>query len=114
MPINAREILAKYDMDDISCDSDRHDEVEAKWADHVPKQWYGYALGGCPTTWANVIDDFLTQLKEIDPNFEIHQIKQKFGGLRLYLSYDAPEHRSHINKQILILEHVLFHESMVP
>lgn len=114
MPINAREILDKYDLTDLSCDPERHKEVEEKWVSHVPEQWYGYALGGCPTTWANVIDEFLEGLKQIDTNFEIHQIKQKFGGLRLYVKYDSPKNTSHINKQILILEHALFHESMVP
>lgn len=118
MPINATEILEKYDLNDKSCDPKRHEEMKEKWESHTPEQWYGYALGGCPTTWANIIDDFLTQLKEFDPNFEIHQIKQKFGGIRIYLSFSDEINKnygviSHINQQTAILEHELFHESLI-
>jgi len=36
--------------------------------------------------WHQIIHDLEAQLNAIDPNFEIQQVKEKFGGLRYYAS----------------------------
>lgn len=37
--------------------------------------------------WDKLIDETLDKLFEIEPALEIFQIKEKFGGLRIYLNY---------------------------
>jgi len=56
-----------------------------KWAYRVGKGWYGFALGNVPRVWTDVLDEFLCWLETQRPDFEIHQIKMKFGGLRFYV-----------------------------
>lgn len=36
--------------------------------------------------WDNLVNTLVAELIAIDPNLEIHQIKEKFGGLRAYIS----------------------------
>lgn len=36
--------------------------------------------------WDKLIDETLDKIFEIDPTIEIFQIKEKFGGLRIYLN----------------------------
>jgi hypothetical protein len=56
-----------------------------KWAYRVGKGWYGFALGSVPRVWTDVLDEFLSWLETQCPDFEIHQVKIKGRGLRLYL-----------------------------
>jgi hypothetical protein len=56
-----------------------------KWAYRVGKGWYGFALGNVPRVWTDVLDEFLCWLEIQRPDFEIHQIKMKLGGLRFYV-----------------------------
>jgi hypothetical protein len=56
-----------------------------KWAYRVGKGWYGFALGNVPRVWTDVLDEFLCWLETQRQDFEIHQIKMKLGGVRIYL-----------------------------
>ena len=56
-----------------------------KWAYRVGKGWYGFALGNLPRVWTDMLDEFLIWLEKQCPDFEIHQIKMKLGGLRFYV-----------------------------
>jgi hypothetical protein len=56
-----------------------------KWAYRVGKGWYGFSLGDVPRVWTDVLDQFLCWLEIQCPDFEIHQIKMKLGGVRIYL-----------------------------
>jgi hypothetical protein len=56
-----------------------------KWAYRVGKRWYGFELGNVPRVWTDVLHEFLTWLETQCPDFEIHQIKMKLGGLRFYV-----------------------------
>lgn len=60
---------------------------EERWPDR-----FGECIGcDCPPGWADVVEKTLVQLVEI-PELKIIQIKEKFGGLRLYISNpDGPE-----------------------
>lgn len=114
--MNANNIIEKYNLSNLEVDEDFHKKIKDKWIDHVGEGWYGYAINDCPTVWGKVVDDFLTELKTVDPNFSIHQIKIKFGGLRLYLGLSSDvekEFKEHINEQINILENKLFNESLI-
>lgn len=35
--------------------------------------------------WSNILMDLHQQLVEVDPDYDVGQIKEKFGGLRVYL-----------------------------
>jgi hypothetical protein len=57
----------------------------SKWAYRVGKGWYGFSLGDVPRVWTDVLDEFLSWLETQCPDFEIHQVKIKGRGLKLYL-----------------------------
>jgi len=56
-----------------------------KWAHRVGKGWYGFDLGCIPLVWTNMLHDFLVWLETACPDFEIHQVKMKGCGMRIYL-----------------------------
>jgi len=61
------------------------DNTEAALEDlraRFPTQWR--PLIGCDIGWDNLLMDLRNALVVIDPDFEIAQIKEKFGGLRFY------------------------------
>jgi len=44
----------------------------------------------CDDGWNNIIYEALDRIKALDSNIEVYQIKEKFGGLRIYLgAYDV-------------------------
>ena len=57
----------------------------SKWAYRVGKGWYGFSLGDVPRVWTDVLDEFLSWLETQCPDFEIHQVKIKGRGVRVYL-----------------------------
>lgn len=67
------------------CNIIAHDDLVDKWQHKVAVGWYGFDIDNVPTIWYTVIDKFLEWVYRAYPDFEIHQIKLKFGGLRLYL-----------------------------
>lgn len=116
--IDARKILAKYDPKDMTENRGSQDFVIDKWRSKFSKGWYGFDMGWAPDNWFKIIDEFLEQIKQVDPDFQIHQIKIKFGGMRIYLSFsekitEDKSIYSYVNQQISILEHELFHESLI-
>lgn len=44
-----------------------------------------------PDSWLPHIWNCHLELKEIDPGYVIHQIKEKFNGLRYYITATNPE-----------------------
>ncbi len=92
-----------------------------KYKDYIPKGWYGFSFGTpIPTDWLKIIDEFLQYLLKLQKenkiaNFEIHQIKLKYGGLRFYVSYkcDDEEIREFIGLQIDKLEHHLYDSKLI-
>jgi hypothetical protein len=46
----------------------------------------GYCDIGCGPGWDNLLRMIDGALKEIDPDYQIMQVKEKFGGLRYYTS----------------------------
>lgn len=49
------------------------------------------ALGHTGIGWLRIIVDLDRKLAEIDPDYTIEQVKEKFGGLRYY--FDSKEHQ---------------------
>jgi hypothetical protein len=96
--------------------SDLEMKLLDKWREHIPKGWYGFAIGRpCPDSWFNIIDEFLDYLKIIDPDFTIHQIKTKYGQIRAYLNVKTKdeEEQEFIDLQIEKLEYTLFDEKLI-
>jgi hypothetical protein len=56
-----------------------------KWAYRVRKGWYGFNLGHIPPVWTEMLDEFLCWMEIQRPDFEIHQIKMKWAGVRIHL-----------------------------
>lgn len=116
--LNVRKILEKHNPKDLTENRGSQDHIPQKWREHFGQGWYGFDMGWAPDNWFKIIDEFLDQLKQIDPDFKIQQIKIKFGGTRIYLSFSDKINKdssiiSHINQQISILEHELFHETLI-
>jgi len=116
--LNVRKIIEKHNPKDLTENRGSQDHIPQKWREYFGQGWYGFDMGWAPDNWFKIIDEFLDQLKQIDPDFKIQQIKIKFGGLRFYVSfsnvvYDDPKLLSYIRIQIEILERELFHESLI-
>lgn len=41
--------------------------------------------------WAKIIDETHEKLKYLSPNYQIIQIKEKFGGLRYYFTHNSKD-----------------------
>lgn len=55
-----------------------------KYMDKFGPGWYReYGIG---PGWLDIVDGALDKIFEIDPGAELHQIKEKFAGLRIYLA----------------------------
>lgn len=60
-----------------------------KWENRIPDGWYGF--DGIKTEWLRDVDDFLIWLEKKCPHFEIHQIKEKFNSLRVYIQTNTKD-----------------------
>lgn len=92
-----------------------------KYEKYIPPGWYGFSLGSpTPYEWYEIIEKFLDYLIGLQEkgkisNFEIHQIKTKFGGLRFYVGYtcEDEEFDEFIELQTSHLERHLSDEKLV-
>jgi hypothetical protein len=87
----------------------------SKWAYRVGKGWYGFNLGDVPRVWTDMLDDFLSWLETQCPNFEIHQIKMKMGGLRFYIETNSKNRvvNKMVRAEISALESLLRHKNLI-
>ena len=65
-------------------DSYRKQGWWTKYEDRKPDQIMGPGCG-LGRGWLPIVEELDRQLAEIAPDYEIHQIKEKFGGLRYYV-----------------------------
>jgi len=69
---------------DFKSSIDDHD-LNTKYRKHIPKGWYGFDVGTpIVPQWMEIIDKIVEICTAVDPDFEIHQIKLKFGGICFY------------------------------
>ncbi len=69
-----------------------------KYKNNITKGYYGFATNSyMPKCWTEIIDDLIELFITNDPNFEIHQIKVKFGGIRFYVNSKVIEDLHEIN-----------------
>ena len=53
----------------------------------IPDGWGRWI--SCEKGWYPIIVDVDRRLAELDPNYVVHQVKEKFGGLRYYFEATA-------------------------
>jgi len=63
----------------------RDRELPEQIAKRIPEEWSGGSF--IPPGWRNIVCMLDDELAEIDPNYEIHQVKEKFGTLRFYFDH---------------------------
>jgi len=63
-----------------------------KYDKYIPSGWYGFDIGiPINPVWMVIIDKILELCISVDPKFEIHQIKLKFGTINFYVESDIIE-----------------------
>jgi len=74
--------------------------LKEKYKNRVPDRWYGFDGLGNPTpyVWYEALEEFLEYVEQQCPQFEIYQIKIKFGGIRIYLGNISEEIQQDISK----------------
>lgn len=87
----------------------KYKALKLKWESYIGEGYYGFSIDPpCPEIWYDVVDDFLSYVREECPKFRISQIKIKYGGLKIYLvGID-----DNIKLEIEELEKVLFDEKL--
>lgn len=84
------------------------DEVKARIAKRMHgayKDPYMYTIG---PGWAAIVDGLDKGLADIWPDYEVYQVKEKFGGLRYYTSFPVnnEEARARFNELIRNAERI--------
>jgi len=82
-----------------------------KYRSHIPKGWYGFSLGDpIIPIWCEIIDEIVQLCIDNDPNFEIHQIKIKFGGICFYVESNIIEDTFEIE---CLIENTLYDKALI-
>jgi hypothetical protein len=79
--------------------------IKQLWEDHpiiLSKYLKGREIE-CEEKWYELVDTMLTELEHSDPSCRVHQIKTKFGKLRVYAEMSVDK-ISIINKTLLRYE----------
>jgi hypothetical protein len=62
-------------------------DLQQTLAPYVDPRWSFNMIVGCPKGWEQIVLDTHAKLIEVDPDYRISQIKEKFGGLRYYVQF---------------------------
>lgn len=80
-----------YDSDDIlnayhvPSDSGEHREDLRRILERIPLNWGRWI--SCDKGWYPLVIELDQKLAEIEPNYTLHQVKEKFGTLRYYIGF---------------------------
>ena len=96
-------------------------KLKKKYKSYIPKGWYGFSFGEpTPPDWFKIIDKFLQYLIKLEKekkisNFEIYQIKMKYGGLRFYCNWSCEdeEFNEYLRLQVDKLENHLRDKKLI-
>jgi hypothetical protein len=78
-------------LDDLYLPEDVDEDMKQDFIEilqKIPDGWGRWIT--CDKGWYKLVIDTHKKLKYIDPDYEIHQIKEKFGGLRYYYHCSVP------------------------
>ena len=82
-----------------------------KYKNHIPLGWYGFSIGEpTPRNWFIVIDEILKLCIAAEPEFEIYQIKMKYGGICFYVGSRKIEDINNIED---LIEETLYNEKLI-
>jgi hypothetical protein len=82
-----------------------------KYKNNIPVGWYGFSIGEpTPKNWLVVIDKIVKLCVTADPQFEIHQIKMKFGGICFYVE---SKNIDDIYDVCSLIENTLFNDKLI-
>lgn len=56
--------------------------IKEKLIERIPENWGKWI--GCDDGWNWILEDLDRKLSYLDPNYELNQLKEKFGTLRFY------------------------------
>ena len=70
-------------------DAGKHEAGLRKIMSRIPDGWGRWI--SCDKGWYPLLIELDERLAEINPNYEIHQVKEKFGSLRFYIGIPSPE-----------------------
>lgn len=108
--ININQLIDWYEISPNSCiheDLASPEDLITKWENKISDGWYGFDLPNIPQPWVDILDEVLSYLQSTNPDFQIQQIKVKFGSIRIYIS-GIMEDSQFITEQLLNLEEKLF------
>lgn len=88
---------------------EKETELQMRYFNRVPDGWYGFNVGCWPINWLNALEEFLAELEKDSPNFEIHAIKLKFGGARIYLGMIS----ANAEESVDALEKAMYDENLI-
>lgn len=77
----------------VPTDAGKHAEALAAILRRIPDGWGRWI--GCDSGWYALIVELDEQLRALLPNYAIHQVKEKFGGLRYYWEAGEDIHDPH-------------------
>jgi len=86
-------------------------DLNEKYKLRIPTGWYGFDIGTpIVPAWMEIIDKIVEACVAVDPHFQIHQIKIKFGGIRFYVHSDIIED---INEVEYLIDTTLFDKALI-
>lgn len=59
-------------------------EIRKTLINRIPAEWGRYI--SCDSGWDWILEDLEIKISYIDPSYQIHQVKEKYGTLRFYCS----------------------------
>lgn len=73
----------------VPSDAGEYGEALRALLERIPDGWGRWI--GCGPGWYPILARLEERLRQLDPDYRVHQIKEKFGGLRFYWAgdYDA-------------------------
>ena len=73
----------------VPSDAGEHEEALRALLERIPDGWGRWIQ--CGPGWYPILVRLEARLREIDPDYQVHQIKEKYGTLRFYWAgnYDA-------------------------
>lgn len=82
-----------------------------KYCEYIPRGWYGFSIGTpIIPEWLDILDEILELCTQLDEDFEIHQIKLKFGGIRFYVHSEIIEDIFDVE---IFIENKLFDNALI-
>ncbi len=86
-------------------------DLNTKYHQHIPKGWYGFDIGTpIVPKWMEIIDKIVEICVAVDPAFEIHQIKLKFGDICFYCGSNVIDDLREVES---LIAHKLFDRALI-